>query len=144
MKQFNNVKGFSIVEVAIAVALLALIFSGMLEIFARGFSAMRKSNQRTIAYSLVRRIAEVYSDWNRLDTLDAGTPGVVTNGVYTDDPAEPAAADTLNPVTINGIVYTPNLTISNGSVYPTELKQIAVNVSFAAYTYTITTLKGNY
>lgn len=144
MKPFNNERGFSIVEVAIAVALLALILGGMLEIFARGFSAMRKSNQRTIAYSLVRRIAEVYSDWGRLDTLDAGTPGVVANGVYTDDPTEPAAADVLNPVTINGIVYTPSLTISNGPVYPNELKQVAITVSFAAYTYTITTLKANY
>lgn len=148
MKQFNHLKGFSLVEIAIAVALLALIFGGMFAVFERGFSAAQKSNQRTVAYSLARRIAEVYSDWGRLDTLDAGTPGVVTTGIYTDDPTEPAATDVLNPLTVNNTFYTPILTISDGPVYPLELKQIVITVSFptatVVYTCTITMLKANY
>lgn len=51
-------RGFSIIEVAISLTLLALVFSGMFAVFDRGFLATRKSRLRTIAYSLIREKLE--------------------------------------------------------------------------------------
>ena len=131
MKQFNNVKGFSLIEVAIALALLALFFGGMLGIFERGAIASRKTQERTVAHSLARAVFEQYASWSALDALSVA-PGV-TNGIY-----PPTAS------TINNITYTPSLTIADGPIVPTQLKQLSLTIAWSAGTFTISTLKADY
>ena len=126
---------FSLIEVSIAVLILALISGGMLEIFFQGFNAAKKSMERTTAYSLARGIIEEYSDWDTLDKLDGTYDGTVTNGVYTNPP---------NQVSLSGVSYTPTLTVADGPIHPDKLKQLTVTVSWGTESYTLTTLKADY
>lgn len=126
-------KGFSLIEVAIALALLALFFGGMLGIFARGAIASRKTQEHTVAHSLARAAFEQYASWSALDGLDGSTDGVVTNGAYT-----------LTVSTINNITYTPVLMITDGPIFPLQLKQLSLTITWASETFTISTLKADY
>jgi len=143
IEQFSNRKGFSLIEVIAALTIMALIVGGMLGIIWQGFAAGRNSQQRTVAYSLARAILEEYSNWTRLDGVDGTFDGWVNNGNYTDDLSIPNP-DSLSPITINNITYTPALTISNGPSYPNDLKQFDVNISWGTENYSLTTLKANY
>ena len=127
-------KGFSLIEVAIAIALLALFFGGMLGIFERGAIASRKTQERTVAHSLARAAFEQYASWSALDGLDGSTDGTVTNGAYA-----------LTVSTLNNITYTPVLTIANGPIFPLQLKQLSLTITWTgAPPFTISTLKANY
>ena len=132
-------KGFSLIEVAVAVALLALVFGGTLAVFNQGAIASRKTQQQAAAYSLARAFLEQYSDWNSLDMLDGSLDGAVTNNTYMNPPA---------PATSNNILYTPSLTVSDGPINPTQLKRLDITVSWIdgamARNITITTLKADY
>jgi len=114
-------KGFTLIEISITVVILALLCSGMLGIFAQGFSYLKQSKERTIACNLAREVMERYFDWSSLSS---------------------------NPppysVTLNNITYNVNLTISDGPVSPNELKQLDVNISWPGGTFNISTLKANY
>lgn len=133
-------KGFTLIEVSIALVILALIVGWMLGIFWQEFNIRKQSEERTVAYSLAREVIEEYSDWGRL-TARAGTPPA--NGVYTNPPA---------PVTFNNLTYTPRLTISDGPCVSgisgcppnNELKQISVTITWGTKSFTLTTLKANY
>ena len=50
--------GFSLIEISITLVVFILIFSGMLGIFAQGFSYLKESKERTIAYNLAREKLE--------------------------------------------------------------------------------------
>lgn len=56
-------KSLSLIEVTVAVTILALILGGMLGIFWQGSVASKSSQQRTIAYNLVREKLEEKSVW---------------------------------------------------------------------------------
>lgn len=131
--------GLSLIEVVIAIAILALISGGMLAVFDQGVVATRRTQQETAANSLARAFLEQYSNWNSLDILDGSSDGIVTNNTYTNPPA---------PAAINNITYIPSLTISNGPINPTELKRLVITVSWTdgatPRNMTITTLKANY
>jgi prepilin-type N-terminal cleavage/methylation domain-containing protein len=71
-------KGFSLIEIVIAVGILALIVGGMLEIFQQGFGAAKKSQDRTIAYSLAREKLEEKS--SVLPWPPAGEPRALVSG----------------------------------------------------------------
>jgi prepilin-type N-terminal cleavage/methylation domain-containing protein len=129
----QDVKGFSLIEVAIALALLALFFGGMLGIFERGAIASRKTQERTVAHNLARAAFEQYASWSDLDGLDGTTDGVVINGAYP-----------LTVSTLNNIAYTPVLTIANGPIFPLQLKQLSLAITWASGTFTISTLKADY
>lgn len=131
----NDNKSFSLIEVAIALALLALILGGMLEIFNRGFSSARKTRQRAVVYNLARGILEDYSDWDSLDGLDGSVDAVVTNGAYALNPAT---------ITLNNVTYTPVLTISDGPTFPNKLKRTSLTVTWAGGSFTLNTLKADY
>lgn len=133
MKQFSNAKGFSLIEVAIALALLALFFGGMLGVFERGAMASRKTQERTVVHSLARAAFEQYAFWSALDGLDGATDGVVTNGAYA-----------LTVSTLNNITYTPILTITDGPISPLQLKQLSLTITWTGGTWTISTLKADY
>ncbi|RLI02083.1 hypothetical protein DRO38_04365 [Candidatus Bathyarchaeota archaeon] len=112
-------KTLSLIEVGVAVFVFALLATGMLGVFNQGFNAALKTKERTVAWNIACSIMEVYSDWNSLETL-AGSPP--SNGSYTNPP---------NPITLNGITYSPTVTISDGPVGPSsELKQIDVTVNW--------------
>lgn len=74
----KNKHGFSIIEIAIALAVLALIFGGMMSVLDRGFLAARKTNKRTTAYSLLReKLEEKFSTavWPPVSEAQAAVPG---------------------------------------------------------------------
>lgn len=135
----RGAKGFSLIEVAVAIALLALVFGGTLAVFDRGAIASRRTQQQAAAYSLARSFLEQYSDWNSLDILDGSLNGVVTNNTYVNPPA---------PAALNNIAYTPSLAVSDGPTNPTQLKRLDITVSWTdgaiARSITIATLKADY
>ncbi len=132
-------KGFSLIEVAIAIGVLTLLFGGMLAVFDRGALAARKTQQQAAAYNLARAFLEEYSDWNSLDGLDGSVDGMVTNGAYTNPPA---------PAIINNITCTPTLTVSDGPLAPAQLKRLDIAIAWTdgtiARNIVVTTLKANY
>lgn len=139
-------KSFSLIEVAVAIALLALVFGGMLAVFDRGAIAARKTQQQAAAYNLARGILEEYSRWTRIDTLD-GTAGSVTNGIYTDDLSIPNP-DSLSPLSLNNITYAPSLAVLGGPINPDQLKRLDITIFWTdgaiARSITIATLKADY
>lgn len=139
MRQLRNNIGFSLIEVAVAIALLALVFGGSLAVFSQGAVASRKTQQQATAYSLAREFLEQYSDWNSLDILDGSLDGAVTNNTYMNPPA---------PATINNMLYTPSLTVSDGPINPAQLKRLDITISWMdgsiARNITIATLKADY
>lgn len=99
-------KGFSLIEISVAVALLALILGGMLGVFWQGFYAAEKSQERTAAYNLAREKSEEYS---RIP--------LPSNGTATEDyGAIPEFSDFKRVVNISDYLYAG------------ELKQITVTV----------------
>ena len=139
LKYYNKkMAAFSIIEVTIAVAVLALVFAGMLAVFHQGAAAAKKTQQQAVAYNVARAALEEYSSWADLDGLDGITDGVVTNNSYA------RAA-----VTLNNIIYTPTVTIAAGPVPLTPgLRQITVIISWmdgiTARTISVSALKANY
>lgn len=99
-------RGFSLIEISIAVALLALILGGMLGIFWQGFNAARRSQERAVAYSLAREKLEEYS----------GVP-LAPNGSTTEDYGQiPEFPDFKRVVNVSDYLY------------PGRLKRITVTV----------------
>ncbi|MFH1339348.1 MAG: type II secretion system protein [Candidatus Omnitrophota bacterium] len=107
MRRLNRRKrGFSLIEISVAVALLALILGGMLGIFWQGFVAEKKSQERTIAYSLAREKLEEYS---RIP--------LPANGTITEDYGSiPEFSDFKRVINVGDYLF------------PGELKLITVNV----------------
>ena len=130
------IKGFSLIEVAIAIVVLGLVAGTVVSVFAAGAKAARKTQQQTVAYNLARAVLEQYSDWTSLDQLD-GLDGIVTNQVN----GRPA-------VTLNNIIYTPTLTISDGPISPAQLKLLNATIDWTdgsiARNISVSTLKANY
>jgi prepilin-type N-terminal cleavage/methylation domain-containing protein len=120
-----NRAGFSLIEVILSTAILALGLTVSIEIFHQGLSAGPKSQDSIIAYNLARGTIEDYSVWSKCSS----------NGTFT-----PAA------MTLNNRSYSRNVVISNGPIpaYVSELKQITVTVTQGTKSYTLTTLKSNY
>ena len=139
MRQLRNNIGFSLVEVAAAIALLAMVFGGTLAVFNQGAIASRKTQQQAAAYGLARAFLEQYSGWNSLDILDGILDGAVTNNTCLNPPA---------PAALNNITYTPSLAVSDGPINPTQLKRLDITISWTdgaiARSITIATLKADY
>lgn len=71
-------KGLSLIEVTVAVAILALVFGGMLGVFWQGFNTGEESKRRTIAYSLAKEGLErksTFSPWPPTSESRAGVSG---------------------------------------------------------------------
>ena len=129
-------KGFSIIEVAIALGILALVLSGTFAVFTRGATAARKTRDSTVMYNLARQALEQYSDWAVIPPF---------NGIYV-----------LPAVTMNNFTYNRSLTISDGPCaglppFPpcppnNSLKRVSVTVSVTPgiAAFTLSTLKANY
>ena len=99
-------KGFSLIEVSIAVCILALILAGMLEIFNQGSNAAKKSKDSAAAYSLAREKLEAYSF----------------------APLPPDGTISENYGTIAEFPDFRRVTNVSDYLYPGELKQIVVTV----------------
>lgn len=127
--------GFSIIEVAIALGILALVLSGAFAVFTRGATSARKTRDSTVMYNLARQALEQYSDW----------AVIPPNGIYA-----------LPAVTMNNFTYNRSLTVADGPCaglppFPTcpphnSLKQVSVTVSVTPgiATFILSTLKANY
>lgn len=111
-------KGFSLIEVSIALVVLSLIVVGMLQIFSQGSLYLKRSRERTVAYNLAKEAMERYFSPN-------------------PDPALYSAA-------VNNITYNVALNISDGPVEPSRLKQIDVTVSWGNDSYRLVSLKADY
>ena len=107
-------KSFSLIEVIVSLAVLGLIFSGMIFIFNQGFIWTSKTKEEKDALMLATQTLEFFSSWQNLVNLTGGDPP--TNGSYT-----------LSPITIDNITYQRTLTISNVAL-SSDLKRIVVNV----------------
>lgn len=123
-------QGYSLVEVAISLALLALILSGMLSVFERGFSAASKTKQGTVMYNIARQSMEQYSLFS----------AIPANGAYA-----------LAAVTLNNTTYNRTLNVADGPCVAgqpcppnNELKQVTVTVTTGTNTFSLVTFKANY
>ena len=114
--------GFSLVEVMTAVVLLAMIGGGMLAIFGQGFITAKKVQNQAIAYSLGRESLEKYSDWASLPP----------NGTYNDPPGSLFSN------------FTRQVAVSDGPIFPAELKQVTVTVSWGSRTQSFSTLVADF
>lgn len=123
-------RGYSIIEVAISLALLALILSGMLEVFNRGFSAASKTKQSAVMYNLARQTLEQYSLFS----------AIPANGTYA------LAAVILNSTTYNRTLDIADGPCVTGQLCPpnNELKQVTVTVTTGTNTFSLVTLKADY
>jgi Tfp pilus assembly protein PilV len=126
-----NKKGFNLIEACVAITIFVILLVSMTAVITQGFRFLRTSRVRTQGYNLARAVTERYSNWTALTGLGG-------NGTY-------AISFGASPnMTINNINYTANLTIADGPVNPTELKQVDVTVFWTGGNFTITTLKANY
>jgi prepilin-type N-terminal cleavage/methylation domain-containing protein len=156
MSRCSKIKnGFSLIEVVTAIAIIALISGGAMEILRQGFVAARKTQQEAAAYNLARELMERFSDWNTLDQLDSSGCSANTTVVNTlaGNPYSPTnqplcALNPFNTITLNNIVYTPQLAISDGPIFPEQLKRLEITISWTegsmTRTFRINTLKANY
>jgi prepilin-type N-terminal cleavage/methylation domain-containing protein len=128
-----NKKGFNLIEVSVTIVMLALIVVGILVIFEQGFYIRRKSKEKSTSYSLGRQILEEYFNWTALDELDGVINGTVTNGTYN-----------LSSTVIDNVTYNSTLDISDGPVYPTQLKEVKANIFWNRGNFTVPTLKADY
>ncbi len=123
----SKTRGFSLIEVMAAITILVLSLEGALNIFEQGFAAARKIQQQVVAGNLARAAAEEYSAWVK----------VATN-----------STDTLAAVNLNNISYSRQARISDGPVFPNQLKRLDITISWIdggiSRILTISTLKANY
>jgi prepilin-type N-terminal cleavage/methylation domain-containing protein len=120
-----NKAGFSLIEVILSTAILALGLTVSVAISHQGLNAGPKSQDSITAYSLARGTIEEYSLWSKCSS----------NGTFT--PAD---------ITINNKSYSQSVEISDGPIpaYVNELKSIKATVTQGTKSYTLTTLKSNY
>lgn len=62
-KRKTVIRGFSLIEVAIAIVVLGLVAGTVISVFAAGAKAARKTQQQTIAYNLLREKLEEKFSW---------------------------------------------------------------------------------
>jgi prepilin-type N-terminal cleavage/methylation domain-containing protein len=131
-------RGLSLIEVGIAIAILAVFLLSLLGIFQQGYLYLLKAKLRVPAHNIARAVLETYLNWTALDSLDGVTNGNVTNGTYASPP---------DPVTLSlfGKNYTYNVTlnISDGPLadVPHELKQLNVTVTYGGGSFSLYSLK---
>lgn len=114
-------RGFSLIEVSLSLAILAMVLSGILGIFGQGYLDLKKTKERAVAYSLAREALERYYNWASLP---------LTGATYS--------------VNINGVNYNVNVAVVDGPVHPSELKQLNVLLTWPTGNFSLSTLKGIY
>lgn len=102
-------KGFSLIEICIAIALLAIILGFMLKIFSQGYRYVRKSKLQTVACFLAQEKTEENSVWPPPDgtgthTEDYGSiadfPDFKRVVVIADDPIPTLPAGSLKQLDV--------------------------------------------
>lgn len=58
----RNQKGFSLIELMVAVAILALVAIGLFQAFTAAFQSMNDSRDRTVATNYAQQILEDYKN----------------------------------------------------------------------------------
>lgn len=123
-----RIKGFSLIEVVVAIAILSLLLGGMLTIFSQGFNAAKRTRNQAVAVNLARAAAEEYSSWGMANR---------TSGVYP-----------LSDVNLNNVTYGRIIQISDGPVSPSQLKRLDTVISWpeggTTKNLTVSTLKADY
>ncbi len=113
-------RGFSLIEIAVAIGILSLILGGMLSVYWQSTMVANRNKARMATYNLARAIIERYSDWNTLQTV-----GSSTNFSFN----------------INNITY--NAVMQVNSVQP-GLNRIIVTINWQQSTFILNTLKADY
>lgn len=132
-------RGFSIIEIAIALALLALVLGGTLSVLDRGFSSARKTRQSAIAYSLIREKLEEFSSSTYPSLFFTPNPSCPCPP-YTAPPDEARAA-------VSGFTgYDREVDVTCPYLGFNNLARITVTVWWnnGAQSQSISTLKANY
>lgn len=114
-------KAFSLIEIVIAIAILALILGGMTAIFSQGYLYLRKVRYKTIALALLQEKLEEESHWPPTSSSE----GYGSISGYADFRREVTVSDYL---------------------YPGQLKKVTVSVWWDSdkNSKSISTLVGNY
>ena len=124
----TRIKGFSLIEVVVAIAILALLLGGVLAIFSQGFNAAKRTRNQAGAVSLARAAAEEYSSWESANR---------TSGTYN-----------LGDVNLNNVTYGRTMQISDDPDFPGQLKRLDAVLSWpeggTTKNLTISTLKADY
>ena len=124
----TRIKGFSLIEVVVAIAILALLLGGLLAIFSQGFKVAQRTGHQAVAVNLARAAAEEYSSWGMVN---------ITSGVYT-----------LGDVNLNNVTYGRTMQIFDHPDFPSQLKRLEVVISWpeggTTKNLTISTLKADY
>ncbi len=110
MQKYSKIKGFTIIEVAVSIAVLSVILGGVLGMFWQGELSLKKSRENIAAYNLARERLEEYSDVS-----------LPVNGTATED--------------YNSITDYPQfkrVTVVSDYAYPGELKRINVTIYWNA------------
>ena len=113
-------RAVTLIEVTIAIALLLLILGGLTTTFSQGSRLTRRHKGRVVAYNLARaKFEEKFISF--------------------------PANETSN-ITLNDIAYNITFNVTDGPIYPSELKRFDVIVSWDndQRNVTIATMKGNF
>jgi len=150
-------KALSLIEVCISIAIITIILASIVNIYTQGYRNLRKSRVNTAVYNLARQVMEQYLDWDALDKLDSSASPCATDGTVVDTTAGSPYSPTNQPncseyvfttITLNDVIYTPNLAIFDGPTDPNILKQLNVTISWVedgvTKDFTLVTYKANY
>lgn len=80
-KVFRNQKGFSLIELMVAVGILALVAVGIFQAFGAGFRGMQDSKEMTVANNIAQKILEQAKSRNLEVGDKAGFPPEVVSGI---------------------------------------------------------------
>ena len=137
----TRIKGFSLIEVVVAIAILALLLGGVLAIFSQGFQVDKRARNQAIAVNLARAAAEEYSNWTKLTELD-DTPWITPHNGPVND------IYNLGEVNLNNVTYDRTIQIFSGPVSPGQLKRLEAVITWpeggTTKNLTISTLKADY
>lgn len=139
-----SIRGLSLIEVTIAMAILLTVLSTMFGVFTQGARRMTGSRSRLAAYSICRSYLERYYDWPALDALDGVTDGVVTNGVYNVSTDAEDFADITQSLFGMDETFAVNLTIASGPVNGARLKRVTAGVDWGEGAFNLSMFKAQY
>jgi prepilin-type N-terminal cleavage/methylation domain-containing protein len=149
-------RGFSLMEMLIALAVLLIALSSMFGVFSQGAKYLAQIKAALPAYMVARNTVEKYFSWAQLDGLDNVVDNAVTNGEYSHatDPARfPLVNMTLFTPSAANASYTSGINITNvtnpagTTMYPNRLKRMKVSVAWFDgnnRVFNLTTLKADY
>lgn len=118
---------FTLIEVVIAVGVLAIMVVSLYSAFAMGFAQIQNSRETVRATQIITHKMEMIRLLNWDQVISAGyIPSSFTSSFYSDDPASNS---------LNGIIYTGTVQLTTPSMtesYASNMRQIKVRVTWTS------------